>query len=112
MKKTKTVKKTKMQNHYDIVLQLLTENEDYRKDDMLLVQKVYSDKLGKDVGKLQFKTVLNMIGKELPAIDTVCRARRKVQEEHPELIDLATQIKRKQKKQECIKFARNCNDNT
>ena len=90
-----------------MVLELLKENEEYRKSDLMLLQRVYSDILGKDVGKMQFKTILNMIGKELPAFDTVCRARRKVQEEHPELIDLATQIKRRQKKQECIEFARN-----
>lgn len=106
MKKIKKETKTNFQGHYDIVLNLLTENEDYRKNDMLLVQKVFSDKLGKNVGNLKFKTVMDMIGKQLPAIDTVCRARRKVQHDYPELKDPETQKKRKQKENQIKEFAR------
>lgn len=100
------MKKTKFDNQYDMVLKLLTENEEYRKSDLQLLQRVYSDILGKDVGKMQFKTILSMIGKELPAFDTVCRARRKVQEEHPDLIDPDTYNRRMKKKQSCVAFSR------
>lgn len=100
------MKKTNFNNQYDMVLELLKENEEYRKSDLMLLQRVYSDILGKDAGKMQFKTILNMIGKELPAFDTVCRARRKVQENHPELVDHDTYNRRMKKKQSCVAFAR------
>lgn len=107
MKKTKT----QIDNCYDIVLQLLRDNEEYRKSEMLLLQRFYSDMLGKDVGEMQFKTVLSLILKGpknggLYAIDTVCRASRKVRENYPELNDLQTQKKRKQKENEIKDFVR------
>ena len=107
MKKTKT----QMDNCYNIVLQLLKDNEEYRKNEMLLLQRFYSDMLGKDVGKMQFKTVLNLILKGpknggLYAIDTVCRASRKVREDYPELNDLETQKQKRQKELNIINFTR------
>lgn len=97
----------KLNVFYTMVFEALQKNEEFRKDDLLLIKEVYSQILGRDVSTLQFKTICTYIKtKKLPPFDTIRRARCKVQEEHPELIDIPTQLKRNKNIKKYVDFAR------
>ena len=98
-------------NNYEEVLKILQTNENCRKNEMDLVLQVYSDYLGTDAGKVEFKTILDLILKGqknggLPAITTVCRLSRLARHNFPELNDRNTQIGRKKKEEQVKIFVR------
>lgn len=74
---------------YDIVLNLLKADEKYRNSDNKLVVRIWYDemyKIGKNPKSLSFTDFLTFYRDEkLTSADSITRARRKVQEEHPEL---------------------------
>jgi hypothetical protein len=70
-----------------IVLKILQEDELARKDDMHLFLRVH-ETLIPNVCNYNTKVVLDLIRKKkLPSWESMSRARRKVQEKHPELRD-------------------------
>ena len=92
---------------HEQVVELLKEDEELRKNDLLLMTRVYSELLGKDASRLSFKTICTLIEKkQIPTFDTIRRVRCKAQELFPELIDGPTQMKRKGKMKDYIEFSR------
>lgn len=67
----------------DYVLEELTENEDARKSDIELLMGVFK-RMGIDTGK-SFKELAE--NGQLGQMESITRARRKVQADHPELRD-------------------------
>lgn len=89
------------------VLKFLEEDEQYRKDDLLLIKTVYSDILNKDVTKMQFTTICSLIlNGKLPPFDSIRRARNKIEKERPDLIHKPTQLKRRGNMKDYIEFAK------
>jgi hypothetical protein len=89
-----------------IVYKILKEDELARKDDMHLFLRVH-ETLMPNIGNFNTKTVLDLIRrKKLPSWESMSRARRKVQEKHPELRDEVISDFRYAKEEEYKEFAR------
>ena len=92
----------KMEN---IVLRVLSEHQDARKDDFVLISYVL-DELGIP-SNFDMRTMLhNHIIFGLPSFASIPRARRKVQKEHPELKDAKAIEIRAAEQEEYKEFAR------
>ena len=75
----------KLHKVQNIVYEILKENEETRKDDYLLVLKVLERYVSP---RTHIKTICNkhkQLG--LPSLHTIVRVRRKLQVDHPELMD-------------------------
>lgn len=93
----------KMEN---IVLRVLSEHEDARKDDFILISYVL-DELGVP-SNFDMRTMLhNHLLFKLPSFASIPRARRKVQKENPELKDAKAVEIRAAEEVEYKEFARN-----
>lgn len=89
----------------NIVTRILTEREDARKDDFILFSYVL-DEMGVPLN-FDMRTMLhNHIIFGLPSFESITRARRKVQEENPELKDLKAVEIRTAEQEEYKEFAR------
>ena len=74
-----------MKNYYDIVKHILTKKEAARDDDMYLYALVlYKFKLI-DPNETFYQVMTSAKTRGLPSYESVSRARRKVQEQEPEL---------------------------
>lgn len=88
-----------------IVLKILKEDVSARKDDNYLIKRVH-DTVIPGASEMTLNQVLGLITrKELPCFESVRRARQKVQEKYPELIEVKTMIHRLDKEQEYREFA-------
>ena len=89
-----------------IVLKILQEDELARKDDMHLFLRVH-ETIIPNVCNYNTKVVLDLIRqKRLPSWESRSRARRTVQEKHPELKDEETAHYRKLEEEKYKEFAR------
>lgn len=83
----KSDKKKRIIEVADHVLAILVKDERTRDDDQLLCCKVWSELLfnkGVDVRhQTAYEFLIMYYRNELPLADTITRARRKIQEEHP-----------------------------
>ena len=89
----------------NIVLRVLEENQEARKNDFVLYGYV-CDKLGV-ITNFDFRTTLQnsfMFG--LPSFESITRARRKLQAQYPELKDSRTAKIRAEEQEEYREFAR------
>ena len=90
----------------NIVLRVLTEHEEARKDDFILVRYVL-DELGVP-SNFDMRTMLhNHVIFGLPSFESITRARRKVQAEYPELKDAKAVEIRAAEEEEYREFAHN-----
>jgi hypothetical protein len=68
-----------------LVFNALLDHPETRADDFMLVREVYSQFVS---GEMSFNTVLeHHIELGLPSFASILRARRKLQKEHPELVN-------------------------
>lgn len=89
----------------EIVLRLLREDILTRKDDNYLIKRVHNIIIP-GASEMTLNQVLGLITrKELPCFESIRRARQKVQEKYPELIEVKTMIHRLDKEQEYREFA-------
>lgn len=90
-----------------MVLKVLENSNESRKDDFLLVLKVYQ-MLQPLIQDLSFTSVMTQHKfLKLPSIESITRCRRKVMEKHPELRDAAVTELRVEQQEEYIKYAFN-----
>lgn len=90
----------------DIVKDILTRYEDARKDDFVLIYRVYQSINENAVIREPFYHVmLNHLEYKLPAFSSITRARRKILKDHPELADEKVQVAREEKESEYIDYA-------
>ena len=89
----------------NIVLRVLSEHEEARKDDFVLFSYVI-DELGIPANFDMRTMLLNHIIFGLPSFASVTRARRKVQAEHPELKDAKAVEIRLEEQEQYREFAR------
>lgn len=88
----------------NIVLRVLTEHEEARKDDFILLRYVI-DELGVPAN-FDMRTMLhNHVLFGLPSFESITRARRKVQAENPELKDAKAVEIRAEEEKEYREFA-------
>jgi hypothetical protein len=80
---------SKISTIYNVVLEKLYKSERYRDDDNLLVVSIWWNEVekmgydGRQMSAFQFMSLYKL--GEITSADTITRARRKVQEEHPHL---------------------------
>ena len=69
-----------------IVKKVLTEYEDSRNDDFVLIYRVYRE-INEDLvlRELFFEVMMNHVQYCLPSFESITRARRKLMNKHPEL---------------------------
>lgn len=93
----------KLRQVRNLVQIVLEENEEARNDNFVLVARVY-EKLGVPIN-IQFNVLINEHKeRKLPSFESICRARRTIVKNYPELnanIDI-----RMEEKQKYIEFAR------
>ena len=89
-----------------IILTILKEDELARKDDMHLFLRVH-ETLMPNICNYNTKVVLDLIRKKkLPSWESMSRARRKIQEKHPELRDEKISRFRYEEEEKYREFAR------
>ena len=89
----------------NIVLEILQENEETRKDDYILILEVFKRFVSP---RTQIKTICckhKQLG--LPSVHTIVRVRRKLQELHPHLKDEETIKIRKEEEEKYKQYALN-----
>ena len=94
------------------VKNLLKQKNEYRSSDHALICRIWyediKNKIGVDVNSLSFYDFLTFVkNKNITNWDTITRARRKVQEEYPDLRDADTYKKRQNLQSKWIKGIRN-----
>ena len=93
----------KLRQVKNLVQMVLEENEEARNDNFVLVARVY-EKLGVPIN-IQFNVLINEHKeRKLPSFESICRARRTIVKNYPELnanIDI-----RMEEEQKYIEFAR------
>jgi len=94
----------KLQKIEDYVLQALEQNPRTRQDDFLLYGSVLK-RMGIDILLPLAELFGNSKKYNLPAMESVTRARRKVQELRPELCDTDTVLFRQEKINDYIDYA-------
>ena len=91
----KTIKKTE-----DVVLDVLTVNKRARQDDFILYGAVLK-RLGIDLKNTSLYDFLATAKiKKIPSFETVTRCRRHIAELRPDLVDVATAIKREAREED------------
>jgi len=75
----------KVLTNYDIIKRLLEDNPKYRDDYNKLVARVWWMEVNKDKGLSALEMLNKLACKELTHPESIMRARRKIQEEHPHL---------------------------
>ena len=89
------------------VEKVLRENEDARKDDFILIYRVFKENNKKAVTTQPFyKIMLYHYDYNLPAIASIMRARRKIYQKYPELKPEKVTQKRKEKEEEYKEYSR------
>ena len=88
-----------------LVLKALKENELTRKDNFVLYVEVLRHYA--HIESLTFEDVcLNHVEMGIPSLETITRCRRKLQEKHPELVDLETAMVRAEEEEEHREYGR------
>lgn len=93
----------KIKKVQDTVYEILSEDEETRKDDYVLILRVFERYISPNT---QLRTVCQkhkQLG--LPSIHTIVRVRRKLQVEHPELMDEETKKIRSAEEEEYKQYA-------
>lgn len=89
------------------VEKILREYEDARKDDFILIYRVFKEYNKNAVTTETFyKIMLNHYDYNLPAIASIMRARRKIYQKYPELKPEKVTQKRKEKEEEYKEYSR------
>lgn len=82
-----------------IVTEILKTNPETREDDMLLISAVF-DKLYKGLTDMSFNFIVNRRKElKLPTFESITRARRYIQAEHPELASERAKQNRQEEEQ-------------
>ena len=87
-----------------IIKKILEEDEMSRKDDNYLIFKVVQE-IAPDMAGSTFANVMFSAQKRGLSFESITRARRKVQQEHPELSDKKTVEIREEETQEYVAYA-------
>lgn len=96
----------KLKQVRNLVQMVLEENEEARNDNFVLVARVY-EKLGVPIS-IQFNVLINEHKeRKLPSFESICRARRKVIEQFPNLN--GNKKNRMEEEQKYIEFVRENN---
>lgn len=97
----------KIDTIHNTVKDILETNKRARTDDFYLWSCVCSETCGTAVLLMPFGTLAKMHNAySLPSFETVRRSRQKIQAKYPDLRDEETAIKRAEKEQEYIEYAR------
>ena len=87
------------------VQNILTECEETRKNDTLLAYK-FIEQVYPECGWFSFETAMYHLADKGFSFESITRARRLVQEKHPELIDTTTTEIRHEKVEEYLNYVR------
>ena len=98
--------KTDLYKIEDVVKEVLELYPDTRKDDFILIYRVYKEiNEAAMIRELFCEIMINHHMYGLPAFESITRARRKVQKEYPELANKKTQEKRLNATADYINYA-------
>lgn len=88
---------------HNTVLRILENNPETRADDWLLILEVWKEYTITDISvECMFKRHAELC---IPSIETITRARRKLQNEYPHLVDAEAKTIRKKEEKEFRKYA-------
>lgn len=93
----------KINTIHNKVLKILETNPDTRADDYVLILEVLKEYI--DTNMSITTLLLNHAVLGIPSIETITRARRKLQEKYPHLIDVDTKLIRKEEEKEFKEYA-------
>lgn len=95
----------KINTIHNKVLQILESNPSARRDDYVLILEVLKDYI--DIDMPVTTLLLNHIELGIPSIETITRARRKLQEKYPHLVNDGAKAIRKEEEKEFREYALN-----
>ena len=94
---------SKINTIHNKVLNILENNPDTRADDYVLILEVLKEYIDPNItiGEL----LLHHAELGIPSIETITRARRKIQEKYPHLVDVDAKSLRKEEEKEFREYA-------
>lgn len=96
----------KLKNISKIVLKVLKEDIESRKNDLRLFLKVQENYIP-NIGQANLRDVYGLVERGmLPSFEGMRRARQKIQEKNPELKDTETEYYRAKEEEKYLEFAR------